>query len=579
VSGAAARAGAQARRWHPGVALDRLLGRVSMYTLVLWALLALVGIAFVMSLFGAFHSSWIALGLTTLCAVLGSVIGTAGGRLLAGVVAAWRGRADSTTTRRTPTLSGILASMPPVHALSPVITGLILALVLLPVADAGLVGVALAGVLAGGSKYLLAWRGRHVLNPAVVGLLVAGWTGLAQAWWWIGSSVLFPFVVLAGLAVLWRTRRMLYAASYAVPAVALTVLGYVGLGTPGWTALSFAVLSGPIAFLACFMLTEPLTTPPRLLERVGVGVLVGVASAAPVLWGWGWLSPELALALGNVVAFGLGPRRRVALRFLRRAAGADDGLLDLRFAPSSPLRFRPGQYVEVDVPQALARPRAAEDSRGRRRVLSLASSPLAGEVRLVTRLAEPGAAPSPVKAALADLAPGDELGVTLVAGDFLLPEGRSALVGLGVGMTPFLAMLDDLARGGGRRPGADLDVVAVWAVKDVRDVLPILADPVPVPSGIPGGGVTGALPARVGLPHGVSLVLVVPPGADRSTLPAGYRVVEGSAVDAAVLAEAVPDLAERTVLVSGSPGSVAAVKLIAREQGARRVRTDVFLGY
>ena len=567
--------------WHPGLVLDRWFGRVSMYRLVAVALAVILASGLVLAAAGVLTLDVAAIALTAVVAVVASVAGTLLG---AGVLALVRGGRS---------LRGALAAP---HWLSPVVTGLIMALVLQPVGGAGLLGVAGAGLVAGLSKYVIAWRGRHVLNPAVVGLLVAGWFGWAHSWWWVGAAAISPVVLLTGLVILWRTRRLAYAASYLVPAAALTTLGYAGLGTALPTALSYALLSSPVLFLAAFMLTEPLTTPPRRWQRIAIGVLVGVASAAPLLWGWLWLSPELALAIGNAVAFGLGPRRRVGLRFVRRV-GAGSGpagsvsvgsvsggagqtrsgqVLDLRFTASSPLRFQPGQYVEIDVPRALAAPGAARDPRGRRRVLSVASAPSAQEVRLVTRLAEPEAEPSPVKRALAALEQGDEVAVTLVGGDFLLPREPSALLGAGIGITPFLSMLDALACGEQAPPEGGWDVVVVHAVRDVGDVVELTTA---TPPEVPGGGVLGALPARAVLPAGVDVVLVVPPGTDRAVLPVGCRVVEGWIADDEVLAAAVPDLAARRVLVSGSPSSVAAIGDAARAQGARRVETDVFLGY
>jgi hypothetical protein len=116
----------------------------------------------------------------------------------------------------------------------------------------------------------------------------------------------------------------------------------------------------------------------------------------------------------------------------------------------------------------------------------------------------------------------------------------------------------------------------VHAVKDVADVLDVVTADAPQ---IPGGGVSGSMPARAQLPAGVELVLVVPPGTPREAVPAGWRVVEGAALTPEVLAAAVPDLAEREVMVSGSPVAVAAVTDAARSAGVRRIRTDVFLGY
>ncbi|TNU74871.1 FAD-dependent oxidoreductase [Miniimonas arenae] len=559
---------APARPLSPLRRLDAGLGRVSMYRLVLAALGVVLAVALALVLAATGTLGYPALGIVAVLAV--GTLGTLAATWVGGLV-----------TRSRP------------HVASSLVTGAILALVLLPGTDGRtLAGAAVAGAAAGASKYLLAWRGRHVLNPAAVGLVVVGWTGLATSGWWVGTAALLPAVAVAGGVVAWRTRRVAFVLAYAVPAFVLTAVGYLTLGVAANDALWWALTASPVAFLALFMLTEPLTSPPRRPQRLLVGALVAVLAAAPLFLEWGWLSPELALIVGNAVAFGLGLRRGVRLRLSSATLTGD--VLDLHLAPSSPVRALPGQYVEIDVPQAGAA--ARWDPRGRRRVLSLASDPASGDVRLVTRLSgAEGSEPSPVKRALAALAPGEELRVTSVGGDFLLPSGPVALVGAGIGVTPFLAHLDGVVRGSGAAPGgasgvrhghdgelaAARDVVLVHGVRTRADVL--------------------ELPGSAGdaLPAGVRLVLVVPPGTaggvaggtaasasggtaggpDGVGLDGRWEVLEGAVTDAAVLGRAVPDLGARTVLVSGSPASVDALRTAARSLGAARVRTDTFLGY
>lgn len=534
--------------------------------------------------------SWLVLAALGIVLVVALVLGATGelpfgpGPLLLGLLVA-------TAATSLGTLTGAVLTRSRPYLPSSLITGAILTLVLPAGLGAELAALAVSGAVAGVSKYLLAWRGRHLLNPAVVGLLVVGWSGLGASWWWVGSEALAPVVAVTGLVVLWRTRRLAYAGSYAVVALVAMTLGYRLLAVPLGDAAWFALTASPVLFLGAFMLSEPLTTPGRQWQRVLVGGGVGLASAAPLLWHWGWLTPELALAIGNLIAFGFARRGGIVLRLASRRI-TTAGLLELSFLPSASLRFAPGQYLELDVAGADDRG-ARFDPRGRRRVLSVASAPGAPEVRLVTRMTAAGpagggagAGASPVKRVLADLAPGAPVRVTTVGGDFVLPRGaarqRLALVGAGIGVTPFLSHLDAIARGELAAPPGGWDVVLVHAVREVGEVLEVLSG---ASRGagqgleVPGGGVLGALPARAGLPAGIDLVLVVPPGAEASAVPVGWRIVEGALLTRDVLARAVPDLRERTVLVSGSPMAVSAVRSGARALGVRRVRTDVFLGY
>ncbi len=516
----------------PGLArLDAALGRVPMGTLVLGVLAAIGATAVVLAGTGALATDPVALLASAATALAATWLGTTVG---------------ARVTRSRP------------HPTSWAVTGLILFLLLWPgTTAAGLLTVAAAGLVAGLSKYVVAVRGRHLLNPAAagaaaLGLLALVVPGIATASWWVGSAALLPVVAVGALLVLWRTRRLGYAAAYAVPAWALTVLGYVLLGTSVADAAWWALSASPVVFLAGFMLSEPLTTPARRWQRTVVALVVAVLSVAP-LYVDAPLTPELALVVGNVVAWVLSGRGPSTL--LVTASERRGDLLDLRLVPTSPLRAVAGQYLEIDVPGA------ADDARGRRRALSIASDPASGEVRLLTRVDGGPAGPSAFKRALADLRPGDEVRSTGVWGDFVLPAGNGplALVASGVGVTPFLAHLAT-ARPLGR------DVVLVHAVRDARELV--------LPPDVPGVSRVVAV-VRAGAPG------VGPAGPvlrDGRPLPAGWTWVDAALADPDALARAVPDLATRDVLASGPPGAVAAVRAAARRAGVRHLRTDVFLG-
>ena len=113
----------------------------------------------------------------------------------------------------------------PLRLESALITSFILLFVLRPTLDpAALAGIALAGVVASASKYLLAWRGRHIFNPAAVGATVltlfgAAVPALGASSWWVGTPVLAAPVILFGLAVLWRTEKVRVVALFLVVAV------------------------------------------------------------------------------------------------------------------------------------------------------------------------------------------------------------------------------------------------------------------------------------------------------------------------------------------------------------------------
>jgi hypothetical protein len=175
-------------------------------------------------------------------------------------------------------------------------------------------GVALACVLASASKYALAWRGRHIFNPAAVGATVLTLVGLAvpslgASSWWVGTPVLAGPVIVLGLAVLVRTEKVRVITVFVVAAVAVGVLRtsaqYQAAGLPVeigdvlWPLL----WSSPILFLGAFMLSEPLTLPPRRWQQFIVAGLVGVLVGWPIDLGVISLGQERALLIGNLLAF------------------------------------------------------------------------------------------------------------------------------------------------------------------------------------------------------------------------------------------------------------------------------------
>ena len=59
-------------------------------------------------------------------------------------------------------------------------------------------------MLALASKYALAWRGRHIFNPAAAGAFLAGLTGLNIATWWAATPAMLWLVLPGVLLVLYR---------------------------------------------------------------------------------------------------------------------------------------------------------------------------------------------------------------------------------------------------------------------------------------------------------------------------------------------------------------------------------------
>jgi ferredoxin-NADP reductase len=499
--------------------LDRVTGSVTMYALLLIVLGAITVAALILSLFGQLSNySPLAVIVTNVVAV--------------GVTVA------------SSILFGLVFRAKP-HLESAIITGVLLFLLFSPTLDpTQLGGIALAGVIASLSKFVLAVRGRHIANPAAVGAVVVALTGLNFAVWWAATPWLLPIVAVGAFLVLYRTQRLTMAVVFMAVAAAIIAVRITIGGADLGSAIATAFLSYPIVFLAGFMLSEPLTLPPRRWQQLVIAVLVGVLFSVPYSFGPIYSSPEIALVVGNVVAFFFGQRRAIRMEYLGKRE-LSPTTWELSFQPSRPVRFLPGQYMELSIPHRKA------DFRGSRRYFSIASAPTDdGPLTFAITVPEKS---SSFKRALLDLEPGAEVRGTGVGGDFALPRDVSQpllLVAGGIGITPFASQLAHAVERGEKR-----DVVVAYA-----------------------NSTPGELPYRALLEQSGARVVVFSP-TEPTPLPAGWVYGGPGRVTGERLAEAVPDAGTRRAFISGPPALVNDLRRALRSLGARRVHTDYFSGY
>lgn len=426
------------------------------------------------------------------------------------------------------------------HLESSLITGLLIAFIVPPtLAAEDLIGAGLAGMLAGASKYLITIRGRHFLNPAATGTALAVVLGQSFSFWWIANPPMTLALIAAGALIAWRSG---------LGAIALTGIGVGGSalfsrlvlsGQDPFQSLYLIVTSYPLLFVMLFMLTEPLTQPPRARSRHLVAGLVGLGVALPFSVPLGALtlssSPELALLAGNTLALAVTlitrSSRAAPLSLIESRELGDYGAV-FRFSLARPVRFRAGQWIELHFPHHRA------DGRGVRRVFSVVSAPheARGEnptLSIATRLSHPG---SSFKHALSGAPTRSAARVSQIGGDFVLPSDTATpllLIAGGVGITPFLSQLAEDTHHGVTR-----DVVVI----DVRrDSTEAWADDV-----LQASGATHVITGRDGL-------------------------------DASL--DGVVNLTTRWCAVSGSPAFVGAVTSTLRRRGVTTVAKDSFLGY
>jgi len=299
--------------------------------------------------------------------------------------------------------------------------------------------------------------------------------------------------------------------------------------------------SSPYLFLGAFMLSEPLTLPPRRRQQFAVAALVGVLVGWPLTIGAVSLGQERALLIGNLLAFAFTFRSAVRLTLVERIA-LTPTVRELVFRARRGFRFAAGQYLELEVPH----PRP--DARGTRREFSIVSAP---EELPIVRIALREGSQSSYKKALAQVQPGDTLAVTGVWGDFVLPARPTApvlMVAAGIGVTPFVSQLRHL-----RMSGSDRDVIFVYVASDAEELAfrSELED-----SGVP---------------------VIVFTRDEPASLPPHWRWARGVRLDADGLLQVVPDIASRHAYISGPPNLIA--DLAPALERARSITTDAFSGY
>lgn len=489
---------------------------LTMYLTTVYALLGIVGMSLVLSTAGVLGFSFFAL-LGTLSILLASTYCSS--RLFAWTFNTQHNRA-----------SGL-------------ITSLILYLTLAP-GDSSieLFKIALVGCLATASKYLLAWRGRHVFNPAALALLAASTLGLAPALWWVATPLLLPVVLVAGLVIVTKTRRYLMVGVFLAVALATSVIVAGANSYPVTEALRLDIMSGPLVFFAAVMLTEPLTSPATRRHQIGYASLTGLLYSAqlPVV-----STPHSALLIGNLYAFVTQPWRRALVFYVKTCQQIAPRIYELTLRSGTPLAYTAGQYIELQIPHA------NQDSRGTRRIFSIASAPGDTTIRLATKL--PPTRASSFKRALAQLTPATQLRATYIGGDFVLPHDTDTpllWIASGIGITPFRAMAEVLATTRTMQQVTLLyhaytpaDLVYLTYFQQIArhtqlTVIPIVAHPNRAWTGARGG------------------------------------------LSSKLLASHIPDISRHIVYISGSPTVVESTRdLFGGTYTPKHIRTDYFTGY
>ncbi len=491
-------------------AVEKWLDKTSMYTVVLAALGSLCVAALGLSMVGLGAASVSSMVFSWLVLVVVAVVVSVGCGKLFGVTA---------------------------HHLSSCITALILFLILSPATTQSeylvLAGTAAAAIL---SKYILQFRRQHVVNAAAVAVFALALSGYGAATWWVATPYMLIPLVLAGGAVVTKMRTWPMILSFGLVGFATFLFESWRFGDDIAGTWLLYFLSYPTLFLAFFMLTEPFTLPPTRNLRMLYGALVGFLGSTSLI-SFLYITPELALLLGNLAMYPFTLRRKLHLSFIsKREIGPL--LYELTFQKPNGLRFLPGQYVEWMLPHG------ASDSRGIRRYFTIVSSPTESVFKLACKVPTPG---SSYKQALLALVPGDMVIASQLAGDFVLPKNpatKLAWVAGGIGVTPFVSQ-------------------AVWLqdTASSRDITLLYA---------------ANSPAELVYESELATVATVVPVLATGTLPGS----ETGYISADMIVRRVPEYLDRTWYVSGPPGMVAATTQVLRTLGVPKYQIvrDFFPG-
>lgn len=502
--------------------IDRVLNHITMYRLVLYYVVALLGISVV---FGFFHilpyspeSILFSTALVLATCWISNYI-----------------------------FAKVFAAAPNVESVY--ITGFILALIITPISSTNAAGIGFlifASAWAMASKYIFAIGKKHIFNPAAFGVAISTLLiGQSATWWVAGNLPLLAFIAIGGILVVRKLRRFDLIASFFVAALTTVALTSTSVTGDFITPLSKTLLHSSLLFLASAMLTEPLTMPPSWYTRVPYGIIVGVLVAPSVHIGTYFFTPEVALLVGNLFVYIVSPKGRHILQLVKKEEIAT-GVYEYSFAPDHHFNFKPGQYLEWTIPAKKS------DDRGNRRYFTIASSPTEKEIRLGVKFYEPY---SSYKQQLKNMNIGATISTSHLGGDFVLPRNKNkkiVFIAGGIGVTPFRAMTQFLVDTQDKRQVTlfySNKTVSEIAYKDVFD----------------------------NAAHAIGMKTIYAVTDEKNPGPEYYAGM----IDMALIQREVPDFKERVFYVSGPQGMVEAFKTTLSGLGVPRfnIRTDYFPGF
>ncbi len=432
----------------------------------------------------------------------------------------------------------------PANHESAVITALILFFLALPEENIFNTWPLMAAVAIGvASKYIIAYKKQHFLNPAALGAAALSVTGVYSFSWWVANPVMFIPLLLCGILVVMKVRKWVPVLGLIGVSLLVYLAESVSYGTAATDALRTFFISWPTLFLAFYMLTEPFTMPAEKGPQFLYGGLVGFLSNTSLFVGFISFSPELALVVANAVMLPSRLRQKLFLTLEEKRLIAKD-TYEFVFKKPQGFSYKSGQYLEWMLPHL------NPDSKGIRRYFTIASSPTEDRIRVAMKITDNA---STYKEMIKTLDVAHPVIASQLAGDFLLPKdtnAKLAFIAGGIGVTPFSShtkwMLDS---------GKPHDTTLYYCVNTVSELA------------------YEDIWSEAARTFTFSYVPVVAKEEVVAPYEKGY-------ITADMIKRRTPDYLERIWYLSGPPGMVNAYERLLKEIGVNgsHIKTDFFPG-
>jgi ferredoxin-NADP reductase/Na+-translocating ferredoxin:NAD+ oxidoreductase RnfD subunit len=504
---------------------DRLLDRISMYKLLLYYLIALLAIAFGLSILGVLHfgAASIALSVTIL------------------VVACW-------------VINKVFAAIfnAPTNVESVYITALILALIIPPTTNGNVAEhitfLLAASGLAMASKYILTVNKKHIFNPAAIAVALTALGPRQSADWWVGTSLMLPYVLIGGVLLVHKIRRGRMVSIFFISTLVATIIYSLLAGQDVFTTLSQTITTSAMFFLGFVMLTEPLTTPPTTKKQTWYAIFTGILFPPQFHILTLYSTPELALIAANIFSYIISPKTKLfptLKQILRLTPDTADFVFNTN---TKKFAYEPGQYMEWTLPHN------GTDNRGNRRYFTLASSPTEPDIHIGVKFYDKG---SSYKETLMNINRETPIVAAQVSGDFVLskdPKRKLVFIAGGIGVTPYRSMVKYLLDTKETRTITMLysaRTAADFAYKDIFEQ------------------------ARREI--GMNTVYVI----THRAADISHQNIRNKPIDAEMIKHEVPDYHERMFYISGTQSMVKAMRGILTNLGVpgHQIKVDYFSGY